>query len=88
MASGKLYQYSDNQLVSEVKYQCHYVSPTNWWGELTTVRYVPLNEMEWYVLEVEGGRRGKCHLKKRVNGPVSGLPPRYIYHFVGTGDLQ
>jgi hypothetical protein len=33
-------------------------------------------------------RKSKCHLKKRVNRAVSGIPTRYIYHVSGFSPLE
>jgi hypothetical protein len=38
-----------------------------------------------YILELEDSRKCRCTLKKRVNRAVTGVPPRYIYYFSGTG---
>jgi len=90
MSIGKLYQSSasDEELVAEVSYQLQHDSPPSWWGELTLVEYVRLKDGSGYVLELEDGRRGRCALKKRVNRAVSSLPPRYVYHFSGTGGFE
>ncbi len=87
MSIGKLYKLSDNQFVTEVNYHFHDESPTNWWGELTLTSYVRLNDNEGYTIELEDARRGKCHLRKRVNRAVSGIPTRYVYQFTGTNAL-
>ncbi len=88
MSIGRLYRTSDNKLVAKVNYQLHDVSETNWWGELTLIDYMRLNEREEYIIKLEDKRKGKCRLKKRVNRAVSGIPPRYIYHFDGTSPLK
>jgi hypothetical protein len=41
-----------------------------------------------YLLELDDGRRSKCALKKRVNRAVTSLPPRYVYHFSGSGKFD
>ena len=88
MSLGKLYRVSDNQLVTKIKYQFHDESPTNWWGELTLNDYLRINENDGYIIESEDMRRGKCHLRKRVNRAVSGVPPRYVYQFTGSSALE
>ena len=88
MSIGRLYRLSDNKLVVKVKYQLHDESETNWWGELTLIDYMRINENEGYTLKLEDKRKGKCRLKKRVNRAVSGVPARYIYHFTSTGPLK
>ncbi len=88
MSIGGLYRISDNKLVSKVNYKLHDEAATNWWGELTLIDYMRLNEREEYIIKLEDKRKGKCRLKKRVNRAVSGIPPRYIYHFDGTSPLK
>ena len=88
MSIGKLYRSSDNQFVAEVNYQFHDESATSWWGELTLTDYVRIDDRERYLIELEDMRKGKCHLRKRVNRAVSGVPPRYVYQFNGTGALE
>ena len=88
VATGKLYQSSDDQLVGKVNYQLQHESETRWWGELTLVDYIKIKEGSGYVIELEDGRRSRCILKKRVNRAVSSLPPRYVYHFSGNGELK
>ena len=88
MNKGKLYRISDNELVAEVNYQLHHESEVNWWGELTLATYERLNEGEGFVIELEDNRMGRCRLRKRINRAVSGVPPRYVYHFNGTSPLE
>ena len=89
MDRGKLYRLSDNQFVANVDYQLfHHEAATNWWGELTLVDYTHISEGERFVIELEDKRKSTCHLKKRVNRAVSGLPPRYMYHVTGFSPLE
>ena len=88
MSIGKLYRLSDNQFVTEVNYQFHDESATSWWGELTLSDYMRIDTGEGYIIEIEDMRKGNCRLRKRVNRAVSGVPPRYIYRFTGTGALE
>jgi len=86
---GKLYRLSDNQFVADVKYQLlQHPAATNWWGELTLIDYTRLSEGDMFMIELEDKRKSKCHLKKRVNRAVSGIPPRYIYHVTGFSSLE
>jgi hypothetical protein len=84
VATGRLYQSSDEGFIAEVNYQFQHESPQRWWGELTLVDYVRIKDGGGYLLELEDGRRSKCTLKKRVNRAVTSLPPRYVYHFSGN----
>jgi hypothetical protein len=88
MNRGKLYNSNDEQLVGEVNYRLHKDSPTNWWGELILVEYKRISDGGDYIIELEDKRRGRCHLKQRVNRAVSGTPPRYTYRFTGSGLLK
>jgi len=81
VSTGILYRFSDEQFVANVNYQVYDSSPTNLWGELTLKEYRPVLNGGGYVVELEDKRKCQCYLKKRVNRAVSGVPPRYIYHF-------
>jgi hypothetical protein len=88
MGVGKLYKTGDSEFVADVDYHIfQHQAATNWWGELTLARRVPLDEGDVFEIEFEDRRRSKCHLKKRVNRAVSGLPPRYIYHVTGFSPI-
>ena len=88
MATGKLYMSSDEQFVMEVEYTLQNQSKQNWWGELIPKEYRRISDGSGYILELEDMRKGSCHLKKRVNRAVSGVPPRYLYHFAGFSPLE
>jgi len=89
LANGILHKPDDNQFIVDIHYQLqNESSATSWWGELTLTDYVRLSDGEGYLIELEDGRKGNCRLRKRVNRAVSGVPPRYIYHFTGTGTLE
>ena len=83
MNSGKLYRFDNEQFIVDINYQLMGETATNNWGELVPVEYVRMDGFEDYMLELDDNRKIKCNLKKRVNRAVSGIPPRYIYHFVG-----
>jgi len=85
VSTGKLYNASDEQFIVNVSYQFQHESPQRWWGELTLEEYMRINDGSGYTLELEDGRKCRCTLKKRVNRAVTSLPPRYIYHFSGSG---
>jgi len=88
LAIGKLYTSNNKQFVAEVNYKLQADSPPSWWGELTLIEYKRMGDSGHYILELEDKRWGSCHLKKRVNRAVSGVPPRYIYHFTGSTPLK
>ena len=89
MSLGKLYRLNDSQFVANINYRLFRDSAaTNWWGELTLIDYTRLDEGDMFIIELEDEQRSKCHLKKRVNLAVSGIPPRYVYHVTGFGPLE
>ena len=89
MDIGKLYRLQDDQFLGSVNYQLfEHPAATNWWGELTFVDYVRLDEGEIFSIEFEDRRKSTCHLKKMVNRAVSGFPPRYIYHVTGLSSIE
>jgi len=86
---GKLYRLNDGQFLANIKYQVfHHPAATNWWGELTLIDYVPLDEGGRFIIEFEDKRKSKCYLKKIVNRAVSGIPPRYVYHITGFSPIE
>ena len=89
MSIGKLYRLNDGQFLANIKYQLfHHPAATNWWGELTLIDYVPLDEGGRFIIEFEDKRKSKCYLKKIVNRAVSGIPPRYVYHVTGFSPIE
>ena len=89
MSRGKLYRLDDDQFVANIKYRLfRHPAATNWWGELSLIDYVPLNEGDRFIIELEDKRKSKCHLKKMVNRAVSGIPPRYVYHVTGFSPIE
>ncbi len=83
MNIGKLYRYS-GEFVVNVNYQLQGQAPTNLWGELIPMEYGRIGGDGSYTIELEDNRKIKCNLRKRVNRAVTGIPTRYVYHFVGT----
>ena len=89
MSIGKLYRFSDGQFVAHIDYRLfNHDAATNWWGELILIDNINLNEGERFIIELEDNRKSQCHLKKRVNRAVSGLPPRWIYHITGNSPIE
>jgi len=85
VAIGKLYQSSDKKFLANVEYQFQHESLRRWWGELVPIEYLRISDGSGYILELEDSRKCRCSLKKRVNRAVTGVPPRYIYYFSGSG---
>ena len=89
MSIGKLYRLSDGQFLAYVNYRLlHHDGTANWWGELTLIDNVRLNEGDRFIIELEGNRKSQCHLKKRVNRAVSGFPVCWMYHVTGNGPIE
>jgi hypothetical protein len=84
---GKLYYSTDEQFIANVSYQFQHQEDHSWWGELTLVEYKQAKDGGGYVIELEDGKKSRCALRKRVNRAVTSLPPRYVYHFSGTGEF-
>jgi hypothetical protein len=85
---GKLYFTIDKQFIANVSYNFQHQEDHGWWGELTLIEYKQVQDGGGYLIELEDGRKSSCALKKRVNRAVTSLPPRYVYHFSGTGDFK
>ena len=83
MNSGKLYRFDNEQFIVDINYQLMGETPTNLWGELVPRECAQIGGVGDYMLELDNNRKIKCHLKKRVNRAVIGIPPRYTYHFAG-----
>ena len=88
MSIGKIYRLSDKKFLAKVNYQLHNESVTNWWGELTLIDNVRLDESDRFTIELEDKRKSGCQLKKRVNRAVSGVPTRYVYRITGVSALE
>ena len=89
MSIGKLYRFSDGQFVAKIRYRLfHHEAATNWWGELTLVDNVNLDEGDRFIIEFEDKRKSRCHIKKIVNRAVSGVPSRFIYHITGFSPIE
>ena len=88
MSIGRLYQSIDEKYIGEVNYNFQHEEPHRWWGELTLVEYMRIKDGGGYIIQLEDGRHARCALKKRVNRAVTSLPPRYVYHFSGTGKFE
>ncbi|MAG15157.1 MAG: hypothetical protein CL874_04685 [Dehalococcoidales bacterium] len=88
MNTGKLYRHRDNEFVAEIDYQLHEETSNSWWGELLLTDPKRISESDGYIIELENNHRGNCRLRKRVNRAVTGIPPRYVYQFTGTGSFQ
>jgi hypothetical protein len=85
---GKLYHSINDEFIANVNYQFQHEEEHRWWGELTLVEYKQVKDGGGYTLELEDGRQSRCNLKKRVNRAVTSLPPRYVFHFSGSGKFE
>jgi hypothetical protein len=78
----------NDEFIANVSYQFQYDEDHSWWGELTLIEYKQIKDGGGYVIELEDGRHSRCVLKKRVNRAVTSLPPRYVFHFSGSGKFE
>ncbi len=88
---GKLYRIGSEQFIDSINYQVNEeltAEPARWWGEFTFTSGMNIQESDRYIIELEDGRKGWCHLRKLVNRAVSGVPPRYVYNFTGISPLE
>jgi hypothetical protein len=85
--TGKLYNFVNNELIVNVNYNFQHEEEYQWWGELTTIEYKQVKDGS-YLIELEDGKKSRCALKKRVNRAVTSLPPRYVFHFSGSGKFE
>jgi len=88
LPTGKLYQSINDQFIANVTYNFQHEEEYRWWGELTLVEYKQVKDGGGYIIELEDGRHSRCALKKRVNRAVTSLPPRYVFHFSGSGKFE
>jgi hypothetical protein len=88
LPKGKLYYATNEQFIANVSYQFQHQEDGRWWGELTLVEYKQAKDGGGYTIELEDGKKSHCVLKKRVNRAVTSLPPRYVYHFSGSGEFK
>jgi hypothetical protein len=86
--TGRLYQGVNDEFIANVNYQFQHEDDHQWWGELTLIEYKQIKDGGGYMIELEDGRRSRCVLKKRVNRAVTSLPPRYVFHFSGSGKFD
>ena len=88
MPTGRLYHAVNDEFIANVSYQFQHEEDHTWWGELTLIEYTQIKDGGGYSIELEDGRRSRCALKKRVNRAVTSLPPRYVFHFSGSGKFE
>ncbi len=88
MPTGKIYHAVNDEFIANISYQFQHEEDHRWWGELTLIEYKQIKDGGGYIIELEDGRHSRCALKKRVNRAVTNLPPRYVYHFSGSGKFE
>ena len=88
MPTGKLYYSIDEKFIANVNYNFQHEEEYRWWGELTLIEYKQIKDGGGYIIELEDGRKSRCALKKRGNRTVTSLPPRYVFHFSGSGKFE
>ena len=84
MQIGRLYRFSEEQFVANVNYRLLGGAPTNLWGELVPLECGRIADGGDYIVKLADNRKIKCNLRKNVNLGVIGIPPRFVYRFVGS----
>ena len=90
---GKLYETYGGEFVANISYLLNEklaMEPSlkRWSGELILVEHVQIRDGATYVIELEDKRKSRCSLRRRTNRAVVGVPPRYVYLFLGSGSLE
>lgn len=84
MQMGRLYKSAEEQFVTNVNYRLIGQTSRNICGELVPTECVGIADGGDYTVELADNRKITCNLKKNVNLRVIGLPPRFVYRFVGS----
>jgi hypothetical protein len=88
---GKLYRFSNQQMVSAVEYKLYEEQDPgmygHWWGELYLDSNLRIIEDKNYVMEFQDGRKGRCVVKRLSNRVLIGIPSRHMYRFTGMGTM-
>ena len=84
MQIGRLYRFGEEQLVTNVNYRLIGQISRNICGELVPVECVGITDGRDYIVELADNRKITCNLRKNVNRGVVGIPPRFVYRFVGS----
>ena len=90
---GTLYEIKSEKIISMVSYTIQEEltkigTLEKWGGELTLTDSVQIHDGDRYMIELVDKRKGRCHLKRRINRAVVLVPPRYIYLLRGMGPLE
>lgn len=91
--NGKIYDTGSEEFISTVNYQIHEElskdgNPVRWWGELTFIDSVRIQDGDRYLIQLEDDRRGRCSLRRRTNKAIISVPPRFFYMLQGTSPLK
>ncbi len=84
MNAGKLYSFNEEQFVTDVNYRLLDTDFKGVSGELIPAGYGLISDGGEYIVELEDSRKIRCSLRKNVNRPTVGLPPRFVYRFAGA----
>ncbi len=84
MNAGKLYSFNEEQFLTDVNYRLLVTDYKNVSGELIPAGHGLISDGEEYIMELEDSQKIRCSLRKNVNRPTVGLPPRFVYRFVGA----
>ena len=81
MSEGKLYRSGEDQFVVDIDYRVLESISSGFSGEFVPAKAHDIADNDEYVIELEDSNRIRCRLRKNVNRPVFGLPPRFVYSF-------
>ncbi len=84
MNAGKLFSHNEEQFVTDVNYRLLGFDRKSVSGELIPAGHGLISDGGEYVVELEDSRKIRCSLRKNVNRPTVGLPPRFVYRFTGA----
>lgn len=84
MNAGKLYSFNEEQFLTDVNYRLLVTDYKSVSGELIPAGHGLISDGEEYIMELEDSQKIRCSLRKNVNRPTFGLPPRFVYRFVGA----
>jgi len=82
MSEGKLYRSAEDQFVVDIDYRVLEGLSSGLSGEFVPLKANRITDDDEYFIELEDNNRIRCRLRKNVNRPVFGLPPRFVYSFV------
>jgi len=84
MNAGKLYKAGEDQYLTDINYTLFSASQNSVSGEFIPAGHERIADGGDYFVELEDSNIIRCNLRKNVNRPTVGLPPRFVYRFMGS----